>query len=278
MNTKVACQYAIVRFLPYAETGEFANVGVVVACPERGYLKAKFTPVARTQRITTFFDGLDARIYRESLKYLIKEIERVANDVEHGKIPAGFAFDGVTRPREALMTFGAARAMLADTPDLALDALYKRFIERDFATKEYHEQILTNGVGRLLAGARLKPYFEDRLVGDDAFNVKFPFVATHIDAPKIVIKPLYLAHDEANKIYDHGGAWVTRVRRLKKHQLLDADMALFAIDEAQYDGNEKRRRAAREIVSELKDLGAHVVDATNKSAILEFAELAKPTY
>jgi len=27
---KFACQYAIVRFLPYLETGEFANVGIVM--------------------------------------------------------------------------------------------------------------------------------------------------------------------------------------------------------------------------------------------------------
>lgn len=32
---KLACQYAVVRFLPYAETGEFANVGVALACPVR---------------------------------------------------------------------------------------------------------------------------------------------------------------------------------------------------------------------------------------------------
>ncbi|MGH8147921.1 MAG: DUF3037 domain-containing protein, partial [Rhodanobacteraceae bacterium] len=25
---RLACQYAVIRFLPYAETGEFANVGV----------------------------------------------------------------------------------------------------------------------------------------------------------------------------------------------------------------------------------------------------------
>ncbi|HVK54151.1 MAG TPA: DUF3037 domain-containing protein, partial [Burkholderiales bacterium] len=29
----IACHYAIVRFLPFVETGEFANVGVVLFSP-----------------------------------------------------------------------------------------------------------------------------------------------------------------------------------------------------------------------------------------------------
>ncbi len=38
---KLACRYAILRFLPYTETGEFANVGVVLACPATGYFGFK---------------------------------------------------------------------------------------------------------------------------------------------------------------------------------------------------------------------------------------------
>jgi len=32
--TKLACQYALLRFRPFAETGEFANVGIVMLAPE----------------------------------------------------------------------------------------------------------------------------------------------------------------------------------------------------------------------------------------------------
>ncbi|MGM0927683.1 MAG: DUF3037 domain-containing protein [Pseudomonadota bacterium] len=30
---RIACQYVILRFMPYVETGEFANVGVVMIPP-----------------------------------------------------------------------------------------------------------------------------------------------------------------------------------------------------------------------------------------------------
>lgn len=32
----VVCNYAVARFLPYRESGEFVNVEVVLACPQRG--------------------------------------------------------------------------------------------------------------------------------------------------------------------------------------------------------------------------------------------------
>ena len=279
MTAKVACQYAIVRIIPYAETGEFANIGVVLACPERGFLGAKLAPTNRTQRVTDFFQGLVPRIYREAIKYLRAEILRVAQAVEDGELPASYAFGSITRPREALMTFSATRVILANSPDQALAELYERFIERDFATKEYHEQILTTGVRKILTGARLKGYFEDQAVGDDSFNVKFPFVSTSPDTPKVAIKPLFLGQDEPNKIFEHGGIWVNKMARLKKHNLLPLH-TLFAI-EATPGGvgiSAKRVKAAREITDELRDLDVEVVDASDRLAILQFAGQAVPRY
>ena len=57
---KIACRYAIIQFMPYTETGEFANVGVVLACPETGYFDFKLQ-TKRYARITAFFNELDAK-------------------------------------------------------------------------------------------------------------------------------------------------------------------------------------------------------------------------
>ncbi|MFC3851914.1 DUF3037 domain-containing protein [Salinispirillum marinum] len=32
--TKQVCRYAVVRFVPYAESEEFANIGIVMAVPK----------------------------------------------------------------------------------------------------------------------------------------------------------------------------------------------------------------------------------------------------
>ncbi|MGB2108952.1 MAG: DUF3037 domain-containing protein, partial [Marinobacter vinifirmus] len=39
--TRFACNYAIVRFMPYVETGEFANVGVLPWIPKQKTLLFK---------------------------------------------------------------------------------------------------------------------------------------------------------------------------------------------------------------------------------------------
>ena len=63
---KVACQYAIVRFAPYVETGEFANVGIVMMAPKQRYFKFE-VELKRYGRITKFFDDVDAKLYKKTL-------------------------------------------------------------------------------------------------------------------------------------------------------------------------------------------------------------------
>ena len=72
---KYACQYAIVRFLPYAETGEFANVGIVLTCPQTGYFDFKL--LKRVSRISAFFEELDASIFRNVRKTFTAELTRL---------------------------------------------------------------------------------------------------------------------------------------------------------------------------------------------------------
>ncbi|MER2494051.1 DUF3037 domain-containing protein [Catenovulum sediminis] len=43
-NTNTQCMYVVVRFMPFAETREFANVGVVVIAPKLGLYEFKLAP------------------------------------------------------------------------------------------------------------------------------------------------------------------------------------------------------------------------------------------
>lgn len=58
MSMRVPCQYAIIQFMPYPETGEFANVGVVLACPQMRYLGARLAPVKRLNGLRTSLTAL----------------------------------------------------------------------------------------------------------------------------------------------------------------------------------------------------------------------------
>ena len=68
---KVACQYALLRFRPFVETGEFANVGVVLLAPEARFFW--FLLLKRYGRITQFFHQLDRKVYLNGREFMKEE-------------------------------------------------------------------------------------------------------------------------------------------------------------------------------------------------------------
>jgi hypothetical protein len=273
---QLACQYATIRFLPYAETGEFANVGVVLACPATGYLDARLMPTRKTGRIAGFFEQLDTRIYREAMKYLGVELDRVRDLVQErtGHEGTGIVqqmFAGLTRPREALLRFGDTRVVLADDPEATLDQLFARFVERDFADKPYHDKLLERNVRDVLIRAELRQHFDPKDVGNDFVHVRFPFVHLRGSRPAAAIKPLNLAKEDSNGVFDLGGHWLEHVRRLSKHNLLPE--TLFAVRKPEAKAG-KALQAADEIISELREQGVVVAAASDATAIIQFARAA----
>ena len=74
--SRVACRYAIIRFMPYVETGEFANVGIVLACPATGFFGFKLQD-RRYRRVTQFFEHIEARDYTQALRLFRDELNRI---------------------------------------------------------------------------------------------------------------------------------------------------------------------------------------------------------
>ncbi|HJU40655.1 MAG TPA: DUF3037 domain-containing protein [Tahibacter sp.] len=141
--TKVGCQYSIIRFLPNAEAGEFANVGVLLSCPSTGFFKARLLSPSATSRVLAFFDSLDARILRNVLTDVDKELARVGKLAADRYATQGSAsvrrlFDDVVRPRESSLRFSPAGAVLSDDPATTLDELYHRLVAHEPAVVTSH--------------------------------------------------------------------------------------------------------------------------------------------
>lgn len=135
------CLYAIVRFCPFVETEEFANVGVIIIAPEHRIFEFKLM-TEKHARITNFFGQLDAQVFTTSIQNLNEELERIRKLLQHHvkNNDAGFAralFDEVVRPREAIIKFSSVRAVLMADAKAKLDELYGYYVERDFVTPEY---------------------------------------------------------------------------------------------------------------------------------------------
>jgi hypothetical protein len=275
--TKTACQYAIVQFMPFVETGEFANVGIAMLSGDERYFGFKLQ-TKRSKRVTDFFNELDARVFKTAMVELREELSRVHQVLKaHGfdrrrktndlKFARGL-FNEVTRTRETMVRFGEPRAVLATDPKETLDKLYAFYIEREFVTKQYRETILEKGVRHLLFNAHVGDRFRHERLGDEEFTVPFPFVEFADERALKVIKPLNLAQEKTTQILEHGNKWQFRIRELQKRQAMP-EKALFAVEGP--TRNRKKEHAYLEAVEMLGDTGVTVLPIERKSEIVEFA-------
>src|SRR5690242_16946572 len=118
----VVCNYAIARFRPYRETGEFVNVGVVLLCPQLGYFGYLFER-RKQKRITDFFPELEEEVFKAGLQGLLVELARlssvggnsqyVLSGEPEARIPA---VKELVRPRETLFHLSEAETVLAQDP------------------------------------------------------------------------------------------------------------------------------------------------------------------
>lgn len=276
--TKTGCLYAIVRFAPFAETGEFANVGIVMMAPEQRYFGFKLMG-ARHSRVTRFFDQLDAHVFRATMKAVREELERVAAllrqhgfDKRYKKNDVDFAkrlFGEMIRPRETVITFSQARVTLVEDAGASLEELYGHYVERDFVTRQYQEGVLERGVQQWFWRAGIAGRFTRMDVGNEDYHAPFPFVEKQGAVVIKAIKPLNLSQPQASKILDHGGQWLFRVNALKKRGLLPCKV-LFAVGPPP-DEETPQMRAFDEIVGSLQETGVRVLPYANKAEILAFA-------
>lgn len=272
---KFACQYALLRFRPFVETGEFANVGVVLMAPEARFFG--FRLLKKYGRITQFFHQLDCKVYlngralfQEELDRFAGELRRLALDGRKREADLTLArnlFAELVRQREAMLQFDEQRIALADDPKAKLDALYDHYIERNFVTKEYQERLLESTVRKLLFRAKVGADYQQHKVGNDDFAVNFPFVAMAEGRAERVIKPLYLAQGDSTKLINHGGLWVDKVRRLRKRNALPENV-LFPVTAP--TPNSRQYEAFEEIREDLLGAKVQVVPANDENLILQF--------
>lgn len=280
MKTGIACNYAIVRFLPYPEAGEFVNIGVVVHDPTGGFFDF-LLETKRTKRVGGFFPELEMGVYRDAIKNCENELKRMRNEIGiNGGNAAQMTLDPETgiaffkeliRPRETVIRFGKAGTALTGTPAKLLRELFEYYVLRMFATDpEYQEEIMQNRVTETLRQHQLITKFRPVKVGNADYHVTFPFVYE----PKIglfarAIKPLNLGQDDSTKIYDHGQLWVQRIRRLQRMNVAPKKILLPV--HAPDAGHKRCRTAYKEVIQELKKVKAIVVPEGDEDAILRFA-------
>lgn len=278
---KLICNYSVIHFLPYPETGEFVNVGILACCPQVGWMDYVLEQ-RKTKRISDYFPELDLQVYRAGRQHVATELDRLitvhrsADQAQwamptHQQYLTGI-FMEIIRPREELFRFGSPSTLLTATPQDDLHALFNHYVERHFAQhKDYQETLMTNRLTELFRAENLIGRYGREQVGNDDYHVTLPFVERIGDdhRPVRAIKPLNLMQAEATQIRDHGDAWRTRVERLKRMEYLPRHM-LFAV-RCPPVNEKKRYDAAKEICDLLQAEGVEVAPFESQDRVTRFA-------
>jgi hypothetical protein len=158
---------------------------------------------------------------------------------------------------------------MAESPSDIVKKLFAYYVERNFVTPEYREQILERRIRTLVQSLRLPKPFKALELGDEFAAAHFPLVQQVNSIPVKAIKPFFLGQSDPSKIISHGGFWVDRIRRMRSRNLLPPAV-LFAVDGPPRE-DEKRVLAFNEICEDLRNLDIVTVPSQAEHAIVEFA-------
>ena len=261
-------KYAIVQFMPYAETSEFANVGVLVCSPKTGYLDFKMAN-PRFARVTKFFDDLDGAVYKAAINTFVDELQLVK---KHGAfLKSDNLLDyvvEVTRYRESLLRFSNLRTIASIEPEDILDKLYNRYVARDFLTKEYREEMMVRAIRKQINQKNIAVKYHQKKMVTELREVNLPLVAEVGDIYR-VIKPLAFNQIKTTQLIEHGETWVNRFKYLINDRKLDAGQIMLPVEGPKSKG--KLDLAFKEVINEIKRLDVNVVDFEEEGKIMQFA-------
>ena len=227
---KQACQYALIQFRPFAETGEFANIGVIVAAPKKGFFDFKLAPT-RFARVTQFFKELDAKVYSAAISHFDEELNIVKKHFEgrpallHKELPAL-----LNRYTESLIRFSPLRIIGTDDLNGLTDILFNRYVGRDFIDKQYRETAMERALKQELKTKSVRVKFKKKTIPAGFRNITFPFAGEWKGQMRI-IKPLAFEHKNSTKLFEHGEQWGNRLQWLINKDLLLPQNALIPIEE-----------------------------------------------
>ena len=263
--TKTACQYKIVRFAPFAETEEFANVGIVLFEPKAGELRFELAR-KRFARVTQFFDLADDRgVFSGAIDGLREELQRLQEQLQVAKS----AFDDFTRLQSGLIHFSEPRVIRADDLDKTTRRLFKHYVEREFHSKRYREEVLAHELRETFKQYELTRLYHERQLETELYPVKMPLAYLDDGCLRGAIKPLAFDQKTVQGQVDHLDRWVSRVEHLRRSGV-NPDALMFAFDEASAQSKEVKAyiRGKRQ---ELDRLRVHTADVEDVAGLIQYA-------
>lgn len=225
------CLYSIVRFSPYPETEEFANVGVVVCAPKEKYFDFQITK-RNDSRVRNFFhDDCIFPIAKDAINQELRIAKTKSTEVV-GAQPLAQFFNYFTAKRESIFHFSPVRVVMTSNPKAEMERIYNKYVNHADYSKTRREEVLAkelkNSIERIDG---LKNVFKSQTINGYFAKFSMPLVAKRNEIITRAIKPLAFEQTEPGKMMEHGDTWIMRVTRAAEENLLDLENVLFTIEE-----------------------------------------------
>lgn len=259
MNKQI-CSYSIIRFQPFQETEEFANIGIVLYAHDSRQLCFKLLSGREYGRITHFFEPLDRNIYSETIKYLNAKLKNARHTLAF--------YDELIRPRESILRYSNNRVLFSENIAATMDELFGHYVKRNFAHHEDFEETIQKRVASLLRESQLESKFTSGTLGNEKYHVHFPFVD---EQNHKAIKPIHFCHNDSRKIIEHGATWLMKVQQLKRSGFVKSENVLFTYC-APNENQGILFEAFSDIKAQIEDADIVMANIEQPQAILKFLE------
>lgn len=264
------CLYSIVRYSPYPETEEFANVGVVICAPKEGYFDFHITK-RNDSRVRSFFhDNSIFPAAKDAFHCELVFAKSKAIEVSGAQNLANF-FNYFTAKKESIFHFSPVRVVLTENPQKELKRIYNQYINHSDYTKTRREEILAKALK--LSIERLdgmKNVFKSQKINGDLAKFSMPLVAKNNNTITRAIKPLAFENTDPGKMMEHGDAWVMRIKRATEEHLLSPKNVLFTIEEPD-DASSSQMKVIMSIKKSMAAIGVNHLPADDMKSALDFA-------
>jgi hypothetical protein len=118
--------YAIVRIVPHVEREEFVNVGVILFCRTRHFLKARLQ--VDSQRLAALDPALDLKTVQEHLALIPRICAGGTEAGALGELSQSERFHWLVAPRSTVIQISPVHSGVCDDPQAALDDLFARLV------------------------------------------------------------------------------------------------------------------------------------------------------
>lgn len=200
-------------FMPYAATGEFACIGVVLYSVEEGvfrYHVCKRDDLERVKaRVHGFFPELPEEIFAKAVTYIKTELRRVDKGIRQNDLFLSVEdlITNLCRPRENIIRFGESRVLFCKDINEELKRQYERMVLRGFIDSEgLFISEMKKTIKEKIVKARLKCDFDFRVTAQYSYDLTIPFYFGEMKHP-CALKPLDLRKEKPKAVVERMVQW-----------------------------------------------------------------------